>query len=178
MFLNPEEIIKSFNLNPAMVVADFGCGSGYYSLAAAKAVGHSGIVYAVDIQKNLLEAVKSAAEARHLNNIEIIWANIEGEKGCHLASGVADFVIVSNILFQAESKEKIAKEAFRILKDNGRAALIEWNSLAKFGPKQGMALAKEEAQKIFIKEGFKLEREFLAGENHYGLMFKKINYTR
>lgn len=173
-FVRPEEVVKNFDLKPEMVVADFGCGSGYYTIASARLVGDKGTVYAIDIQRNLLEAVKANAQINNLKNVEIIWADLEMPQASRLKDKTADFAIISNILFQAEKKETIAKEAFRILKDKGKAAVIEWQkSESKVGPEQEKRIPKEEAEKIFIQEGFKLEKEFEAGENHYGIIFVK-----
>ena len=53
-FIDPKEIIKLFNLKEGYKFADFGSGSGAYVLLASKIVGDGGIVYAIDIQKDLL----------------------------------------------------------------------------------------------------------------------------
>lgn len=156
------------------MVADFGCGSGHYTIAAAKCVGEKGRVYALDIQKDLLQAVKSTAELNNLKNIEIIWADLDLPQGSRLADNSVDFVIISNILFQSEKREQIVKEALRILKNRGGAAVIEWEKEAgKTGPTQEHRISKEESQTIFLQAGFKIEKEFQPGENHYGLIFRK-----
>jgi len=163
-----------FDLEPGMVVADFGCGSGHYTIAAAKRVGEKGRVYALDIQKDLLQAMKSTVELNNLKNIEIIWADLDLSQGSRLADNSVDFVIISNILFQAENRQQITKEALRILKDGGGVAVIEWDREGgKTGPLLEKRVAKEEARNIFLEQGFKLEKEFQPGDNHYGLIFKK-----
>ena len=186
MFIKPEEIIKNFEVRHGMVVADFGSGSGHYVLAVAQKMNNSGVVYAIDIQKNLLEKIKSEAVKQHLSNVEIIWADIESKEGTKLANGTLDFAIASNILFQIGDKEDLAKEIFRTLKSGGRTAVIDWS--ASFGPARiatrsvaggGIGPApkavvpQKEAERIFIQEGFLEEREFPAGDNHYGIIFKK-----
>lgn len=174
MFIRPEETIKEFELEPGMVVADFGCGSGHYTIEAAKRVGERGRVYALDIQKDLLQALKSTAELSHLKNIEIIWADLDLPQGSRLADTSVDFVIISNILFQAENRQQIVKETLRILKDGGRVAIIEWEKeKGKTGPLLEKRIAREDAKNAFLEQGFKLEKEFQPGENHYGLIFKK-----
>ena len=155
-------------------MADFGSGSGHYVLAAAKKMNNSGIVYAIDIQKNLLEKIKSEATKQHLSNVDIIWADIEGKKGTKLASGTLDFAIASNILFQINDKDALAREIFRTLKNGGRAAVIDWDaSFGGAGPAPKAVVPQKEAERIFIQEGFLEEREFPAGDNHYGIIFKK-----
>jgi len=173
-FVRPEETIEMFDLSPGMVVADFGCGSGHYAIAAAKRVGEHGRVYAIDVQKELLQSIKSTAEINHLKNIEIVWADLDLPQGSRLADNSLDFVIISNILFQAENKEELAREASRVLKNNGKTAVIEWDaSDGKTGPAKEKRVTKEEAKKIFLERGFKLFREFQPGDNHYGLIFEK-----
>src|SRR3989344_8912167 len=127
MFIKPEEIIKNFEVRPGMTAADFGSGSGHYVLAMAKKMNNSGVVYAIDIQKNLLETIKSEAVKQHLSNVEIIWADIEGKEGTKLANGTLDFAVASNILFQINDKEALAKEIKRTLKSGGRGAGIDWS---------------------------------------------------
>lgn len=174
-FISPEQIIKNLDLEPGMIVVDFGSGSGHYTVEAAKIVGNAGKVYSVDIQKEMLQAVKSRCEVDRLDNVEIVWADLELPDGSHLAGNFADLVIISNILFQAEDKKSVAKEAFRILKNSGRAAVIEWvKSESKIGPPLEQRVNFAEAQKIFEEMGFKTEKEFEAGENHYGIIFRKI----
>ncbi|OHA49628.1 MAG: hypothetical protein A2Z62_01000 [Candidatus Terrybacteria bacterium RIFCSPLOWO2_02_42_20] len=181
MFIKPEEIIKNFEIKPGMTVADFGSGSGHYALAVAQKMNNSGlpaeqagVVYAIDIQKNLLEKIKSEAEKQHLSNMEIIWADIESKEGTKLASGTLDFAIASNILFQIGDKEALAREIKRTLKNGGRAAVIDWSaSFGGIGPAPKAVIPKKEAERIFIQEGFLEEREFPAGDNHYGIIFKK-----
>ena len=174
MFIKPEEIIKNFEVGPGMVVADFGSGSGHYVLAIAKKMNNLGTVYAIDIQKNLLEKIKSEADKQHLSNVEIIWADIEGKEGTKLANGILDFAVASNILFQIGDKEVLAKEIKRTLKSGGRAAVIDWSaSFGGSGPAPKAVVPKKEAERVFIQEGFLEEREFPTGDNHYGIIFKK-----
>ena len=174
MFIKPEEIIKNFEIRQGIVVADFGSGSGHYVLAMAKKMNDTGIVYAIDIQKNLLEKIKSEAAKQHLSNVDIIWADIEGKEGTKLANGTLDFAIASNILFQINDKEALAREIFRTLKNGGQVAVIDWSaSFGGAGPVSKAVVPQKEAERIFIQEGFLEEREFPAGDNHYGIIFKK-----
>lgn len=178
MFIKPQEVIKIFNLEPGMVVADFGCGMGHYSLLAARQVGDGGVVYAIDIQKELLQAVRSRAELEKIKNLQIIWADLDLPNGSKLKDESVDFVILSNILFQSENRAQLIKEAFRILKINGRVGVVEWEPhkkelTLKAGPPPENRISKEDLKNLFVTNGFKLEREFSPGEGHYGLIFLK-----
>ena len=174
-FVNPEEIVKKrFNLQPGMAVADFGAGSGYYTLAAAEIVSDSGVVYAVDIQKDLLEKIKTRAEDEGLKNVEIIWADLDRPEGSRIAENSLDFVVISNILFQTENKPAVAREAFRVLKSGGAAGVIDWSeSFGGLGPRPEDVLKRQDCEKLFLEAGFAVEKDFEAGEHHYGFLFRK-----
>ena len=119
MFVSPEQIIEMLDLTPSMIVADFGCGSGHYVIGAAKKVGKSGKVYAVDIQQEMLSFARSQAQMIGLNNVETIWTDLEMPDATRLKENTVDLVIISNILFQAENKNQVIKEALRILNPAG-----------------------------------------------------------
>jgi ubiquinone/menaquinone biosynthesis C-methylase UbiE len=166
MFVKPEEIAKNIGLEQGMTVVDFGAGSGHYALAVAKLVGEKGKVYVIDIQKDLLAAIKSEAGRRDFSNVEIIWADIEKIESTRLADNSVDKVIISNVLFQLEDKETVAREAMRILKKGRDAAVIviEWND---------GRMDKTLCEKIFTEVGFKKEKDLEVGDKHYGIIFHK-----
>lgn len=173
-FLNPQEIIKHVNIQEGMRVADFGSGGGFRTIPLAEAVGKSGRVYAFDIQKEMLGVVRGKAKSNHLLNIDTIWADLEVPEGSKLKEGFLDIVVVANILFQVNDKEAIAKEAFRVLKPKGIASVIEWDTSAGvLGPPKEHLIDKMKAKEIFALAGFSWEKEFYAGEHHYGFLFKK-----
>ena len=171
MFSDPAVNISKLGLTEGMKVADIGAGSGFYSIEAARLVGHSGRVYAIDVQKDLLERLRSAAIAEGLRNIEVIWGNAEKIGGTKLREGAVERVIASNVLFQIAKPDDFALELKRILKPGGRAMVIDWSESSQLGPKTVFPSMK--AQTLFEKSGFTLELPFGAGEHHYGLIFKR-----
>lgn len=166
-------------------MADFGAGSGAYALAMARRVGSTGRVYAIDVQKELLarlarEAKASDLEARlplgslasRIVNIEVIWSDLERAGGSTLADQLVDFVLMANLLFQVTAKYSLALEAKRILKPDGRLAVIDWqDSFGGLGPPAPQVIRPEEAKKIMVQAGFRFLKDFPAGDHHYGLMF-------
>ncbi|MDO8510436.1 MAG: class I SAM-dependent methyltransferase [bacterium] len=175
MFTDPQSNIRQFGLADGMHIADLGSGTGAYSLAAAKAIGGNGKVYAIDVQKDLLEKLKNEARAEHLTNIETIWGDIEKVGGTKLAPATVSGAIISNILFQLTHKSTFVEEVKRILKPGGRAFVVDWSdSFAGTGPQPQDVVSKEVAKKLFIEKGFKLDREFQAGAHHYALILSKL----
>lgn len=173
-FADPKQIVRQFAVGEGWHVADFGTGSGAYALALVEKVGHEGRVYAVDIQKDLLVRVKNEAKTRGFLNLEIVWGNIEEAGGSKLRDNSMDAVIASNILFQLENKKGCVREVSRVLKQNGRALVVDWtDSFGGLGPRQNMVIPENETKELFQKEGFIYEQSIPAGDHHYGIIFKK-----
>lgn len=176
MFSDPENNIKQFGLNPGMQVADFGSGSGFYSMAIARAVEPNGKVFAVDIQKDLLEKLKNGAKQNNLNNIDIIWGDLEHFGGTKLREGSLDAVTACNLFFQIENKDALCLEIKRILKPNARVMVVDWaDSFGGVGPQTKDIVTKVKMTALFLDHGFVLDREISVGNEHYGLIFRKVN---
>jgi ubiquinone/menaquinone biosynthesis C-methylase UbiE len=174
MFSDPEKNISQFALASGMQVADFGSGSGFYSFAAARAVAPSGQVFAVDIQKDLLQKLKNGAKQNHLHNINIVWGDLEHLGGTKLRENSLDAVIAANLFFQIENKDALCLEMKRILRPLGRVLIVDWaGSFGGVGPVENDLVAREQINSLFQDHGFKLDREIAAGAQHYGLIFRK-----
>ncbi|HZT35056.1 MAG TPA: methyltransferase domain-containing protein [Nitrososphaera sp.] len=174
MFSDPGHNIDQLGLSDGAVVADFGSGSGYYAIAAGRAVAPTGKVYAIDVQKDLLERLKKEAQREHVTNIEVLTGNLERLGGSKIREGSCDVVIASNILFMLDDKKSFLNEAKRILKMNGRFLLIDWAaSFSQMGPHPDHVVYKDDAIKLCASVGLSLDREINAGSHHYGIIFRK-----
>ena len=174
MFTDPIKNLEDFGVEPGMRIADLGCGAGFYTLPAAKLVGESGKIYAVEVQKDLLEKVKGEADKEGLSNIEYIWGDIETPNGTKIGSNTVDAVILSNILFQVEDRDGTVAEVARVLVPGGRVLCIDWtDSFGGLGPTQQMVLTDKDAKELLEKHGLEFEKEFNPGAHHYALVYKK-----
>ncbi len=175
MFSDPVKNVDQCGLQAGMEIADFGSGSGFYTIASAKSLMATGRVYAIDAQKDLLTKLKNTATREGLYNVEVVWGDIEKAGGAKLRDGSVDFVFLCNILFQVDEKENVIKEAKRILKSSGKTLVVDWtDSFGGIGPKPADIVKKTDVMSMFEKEGFHLDREISAGGHHYGLIFKKL----
>ncbi len=68
--LDPTERLLEPYVKKGQVVADLGCGRGYYSIASAKLVGEEGKVYAVDLNGHNIKALEKKARKGGYRNIE------------------------------------------------------------------------------------------------------------
>ena len=129
---------------------DFGCGSGTYTIPAAKIVGKEGKVYALDKDKKVLDELMQKAESARLENIKGI--DTSGELKIPLTDESVDIVLLYDVFHsyyfsQMADRRKLLEEVYRVSK---RDALISvW-------PKHMESEAKEEIENA----NFYLEREY------------------
>lgn len=172
-FASPENILSQLDIQPDMKLADFGCGHGHFTIPMAVLVGEKGEVYALDVVKETLEAVKNKAELEGISNIKIIHCNLEILGSSKLEDNSIDLVLIRNVLFQSQKKSEIVREARRILKHQGRLALIEWQPKASLAPRDTWLISKEQVQNLAETEGLVFNKELGLDEQHYGLVFVK-----
>ena len=173
-FADPQAIVDQLEIGPGMVVADFGCGAGFFSLPIAKKVGEEGKVFALDVLSDKLESVESQAKTLNLTNIVTQRVNLEAPGGSKLEAESADWVIMKDILFQNKGKDKILEEAKRILKKGGQVLIIEWNKEdTNIGPEKELRVFKETLVDLARKNDWTMNKEIEVGTFHYGLILKK-----
>jgi len=173
-FTDPLKNVAELHLREGMIVADFGAGTGEHAIAAAERVGDHGRVYAVEIQKDLLGNIKSAAKKKDLTNIDFLWGDIETLHGTKISDGAVDAVIITNVFFQVEDDQGMMKEAFRILKKGGQVLVVDWtDSFGGLGPQPADVITEAKAKQMLGESGFAVERTFPAGDHHYGVIARK-----
>lgn len=174
MFSDPTENIGYLGLESGMKVVDVGAGSGHHAILIAKAVGEEGIVYAIDVQKDLLARLKSEATSEHLNNLEIVWTDIEKSEANNIRTGSVDRVFMSNVLYQIYDKQAAVGEVVRMLRPGGRIVVIDWAEaspmVAHF---RDQLMLQVEAERLLVNRGLEKVSEWNPGDHHYGLVFKK-----
>jgi ubiquinone/menaquinone biosynthesis C-methylase UbiE len=173
-FIDPGSVVNQLEFRNGMKVANFGCGTGYFAFPIAKKIGPDGIVWALDVLQQKIEAVESQAKLSGVTNIITKRVNLENEKGSGLPRESADWVILVNMLFQNSNKNSIFTEAKRVLKKAGRILLIEWDERNfPIGPDKELKIAKSEMIKIAKNNSLKVEKDIEASNFHYGLVLRK-----
>lgn len=173
-FVDPESLIRQLNITAGVTVADFGCGSGYFSLAFAKAIGKEGRVIALDILPSALDAVASRARMAGLLNVSTKRANLEKEHGSGLADGSVDWVIIKDILFQNKDKGIILQEVSRVVRTGGHVLLMEWKETdGSVGPELHLRISREDIVSLVQSAGFSVGQELAAGDFHYAFLLNK-----
>ncbi len=173
--LQPEAVFRKIGVESGQTIADLGCGGGaHFAFSAATLVGSNGTVYAVDVQKNILLAVKARAESLQLAQIHTVHANVEKLGSTAIDDGTCDHVIIVNVLFQNKNHEAIIREATRLVKKEGYLTVIDWKKTASaFGPPQELRTDPATITQQATAAGLRFFDEFDAGPYHYAIVFKK-----
>ena len=174
-FLNQDDIIAQLGIRRGMIIADMGCGAGYFTIPMAKLLDNTGQVYAIDVLTAAIESVTSQAKLYGLLNVFKIRANVEVLGGTGIVEGRVDLALMVNLLFQCQDRDSVFEEAKRILAPGGRIAVIDWipNS-ATPGPSFERCISEEEAKRVAMKNGLKVVQSLRTGESHYGFILELV----
>jgi ubiquinone/menaquinone biosynthesis C-methylase UbiE len=148
LFDPPQGLVEPYVKN-GQVVADLGCGPGYYTLALAESVGPEGRVYAVDSDEKAIRAVEKKTDKRGYRNIE---AHVSSASDLSFIKDASvDFVLANGLLcsMAPQHHESAVNEIRRILKPKGMAYLSTGRSSRSY-------VAQAEWERIL--EGFSIER--------------------
>lgn len=115
-----EKVLKEIGVKEGQIVLDFGCGSGIFSLPAAKIIGKEGKIYALDKNKTELNELMRKAKSKELRNIKIVKTS--GELKIPLGDESIDIVLLYDVLhsyyFSPDERRKLLREVYRLLKPN------------------------------------------------------------
>ena len=174
MFSDPLKIIDQLQISQDAHIADFGCGTGIYSLALARE-NPLRKIFAIDVKKDMLERLEKIIDSKNLSHLHVIWGDIDEVKGSRLRDNSIDFVILANTLFQLENKKTAIIEIFRILKQGGSLLVVDWSdSFGNIGPKEDHVVNENTAKLLVEENGFLIKNEIEAGAHHYGFVARKI----
>jgi len=121
-----ESILKYIGIKRGQKVLDFGCGSGNYTIPAARVVGEQALVYALDEDKETLDQLMSKAKSIGLKNITRVDASDKSR--IRLDNESVDVVLLYDILHyyyfpEEEDRRQLLYEVYRVLKPNGLLSL-------------------------------------------------------
>ena len=171
--VNISAVINQLDLKPGDIVADLGSGIGHFTLPIAKKIGDKGVVYAVDIHKEVLTRLSNDAKHAGITNVQTIWGNIEDPGETHIKNEGVDIAIFVNILSQVNDRPATIREALRIIKDNGKLAVVDWQASSAVGPRKEKRVPFDEIKRLCERFGLVYTTDISVGDYHYGMMFSK-----
>lgn len=170
--IDPKTLFDKARIAPGMHIADFGCGmTGHIVFPAALCVGEKGLVYAVDILKEIVISLQKQAAAHRVFNIETVWGNIERGDAIAIPTESLDCVFLVNVLSQIKNRPAVLDAAKRFLKDKGRIVLVDWSKKGlPFGPKEEQFVTMDTVRAWAASNGCAVQETFTAGPFHTGII--------
>jgi len=118
----PDLVLKALALKPGDLVADLGCGTGYFSWRMAQAVGPGGVVYGSEIQPEMLVLLDKAMRARGVTNVVGVLGTVDDPK---LPQPV-DLAIMVDVYHECSEPAEFIAAVCRQLKPGGRLVFVEY----------------------------------------------------
>ncbi|WP_281540241.1 class I SAM-dependent methyltransferase [Maribacter aestuarii] len=154
---NTSILLKNMGINPTDVIADIGAGSGYHVFKMAP-LAPEGMIYAVDIQDEMLQALQQKKEARNMENITLIKGS---EKSINLPKNTVDKVLLVDVYHEFNYPVEMISSIKNALRPNGKLFLIEYRGEDRSVPiKELHKMTEAQAVKEMKAAGLTLERNY------------------
>lgn len=118
-------LLPALKLKPGNVVADIGCGTGYFSWRMAQLVGEKGKVYGVDIQPEMLDLLAQQMAKRGVKNVKGVLGTVTDPK---LPASSIDLVIMVDVYHEFDHPHEMMANICRALKPGGRVVFVEYRA--------------------------------------------------
>jgi len=121
----PDLLLEALKLKAGDVVADIGAGTGYYSWRMAKDVGEKGLVYAVDIQQEMLDLIAKRMAERRITNVKGVLGTITDPM---LPALSVDLVLLVDVYHEFDHPFEMMQAICQALKPGGRVVFVEFRA--------------------------------------------------
>ena len=168
-------LIQNMHIESDDVIADIGAGSGYHTFKMAK-LARNGLVYAVDIQPEMLSAIASKKKNLSISNVETILGS---EKSVNLPKHSIDKVLMVDVYHEFSFPVEMIASIKNALKPNGLLFLIEYRGEDSNVPIKKIHKMTEKQSAIEMKAaGFTLKENINNLPWQHCMVFEKNEATR
>jgi len=147
----PDLILAALKLGPGVRLADIGAGGGYFTFRFAKAIGPSGVVFAVE--PNRRKAVLLARQAAQAFPTVHVIEPARDDPSLPVA---VDIIFLSNVYHHLADQPAYFRRAARYLEDGGRVAIVETRPIGWLTRIFGHATDPETIKAEMVAAGYEL----------------------
>lgn len=142
----PQRVMDALGIFDGATVADVGAGGGWFTIRLAHNVGPNGLVYAEDVQRQMIESIKRRVQQEGLNNVRTILGTPGDPK---LPAGLQAVLIVDSYT-QFPDPASVMKNVARALAPRGVLGVIDFKKTGAGGP--GPPLDERLDPEVIVRE--------------------------
>ncbi len=121
----PDLIMDALGIGDGSVVADLGAGGGWFTVRLAKRVGPNGVVYAEDIQPQMIEAIQRRVQREGLGNVSTVLGEADHPS---LPRERLDAALMVETFYEVEDRHALLTHVRNALKPGGRLGIVEYRT--------------------------------------------------
>ena len=168
---NVSNLIENMRIKSNDTIADIGAGSGYHAFRMAP-LAKNGLVYAVDIQDEMLMSIEKTKESSKIRNIDTVLGS---EKSVYLPKNSVDKILMVDVYHEFSYPLEMIASIKKALKPNGELFLIEYRAEDPNVPiKKIHKMTEKQAVKEMEAAGFKLKENIDNLPWQHCMIFEKI----
>jgi ubiquinone/menaquinone biosynthesis C-methylase UbiE len=151
-------LIEALDLRPGQTICDMGCGNGFYTLELARRVGPTGLVYAVDIQPEMLRMLADSAGREGLANVRPVLGTAIDPR---LPRAAIDLCLCVDVYHEFSHPDDMLARIRESLAEGGRLALVEFRGEDPAVPIKPLhKMTKAQIRHELEPAGFRIVSEF------------------
>ena len=121
----PSLIMDALGIADGAVVADIGAGGGWFTVRLARRVGPNGLVYAEDVQRQMVDAIERRVRREGLDNVRTI---IGLDDDPRLPEGELDAVLIVDAYHEVTDRVALMRNVARALKPSGKLGIVDFRN--------------------------------------------------
>jgi len=171
LWQRPDQIMDAMGIADASVVADIGAGSGWFTIRLARRVGPRGLVYAEDVQKEMINAILRRVGREGFNNVQ---ARLGLKNDPRLPASSLDAALMVDAYHEVEDRVSMLSNLAKALKPSGRLGIVDFRLDGTGpGPESEERVSPDVVVNDATKAGLKLIRQEPFLQYQYFLIFGK-----
>jgi ubiquinone/menaquinone biosynthesis C-methylase UbiE len=119
----PDQIMDALKIADGSSVAEIGAGGGWFTVRLARRVNQNGVVYAEDVQPEMIEAIRRRVQRENLTNVRTVLGTTRDSK---LPHGL-DAILINGAYHEMENPVAVLKDAAGSLKPQGRIGVVDYS---------------------------------------------------
>jgi predicted methyltransferase len=165
----PVSIVAALVLAPGMAVADVGAGTGYLERLLSEAVGPRGVVYAVEVEPNLVTHLRARAEREGTANVVPVLGSTTDPR---LPAGRVDRILLVDTYHHVNDRVDYFRRLRGALAPGGRVVIVDWEKREDtVGPELTHRLAREQVTHEMERAGYRPLETAIRLPHQYVLVF-------